>query len=154
MPTFPIFSSWAPPKTIPLGFSHANFYKFFIFDTSRHDIMNFVTTFLCVLLRTYFLTLFVDRLYDGRVVALLAKQATKNSASPSHPPRVGAQPERHSAVAVDLRTVVLLARQHGSGKGEEKSARAWCKQVRQSVRHCAMRMRCECFWSKRRQCAS
>ena len=33
-----------------------------------------------------------------------------------------------------------------------RSARAWCHQVWQGVRHCAMR--CERFWAKRRQCAS
>ena len=41
------------------------------------------------------------------------------------------------------------------GKVQDKwgrSARAWRHQVWQSVRHCTMR--CECFWTKRRQCAS
>ena len=37
-----------------------------------------------------------------------------------------------------------------SGIGEEG---AWC-QALQGVQHCAMRMRCECFWVTRRQCAS
>ena len=37
-----------------------------------------------------------------------------------------------------------------SGKGEEGVPAR--HQVRQGVRHCAMR--CECFWAKRRQCAS
>ena len=57
---------------------------------------------------------------------------------------------RHCAVAVDLRRVVQIA---GKQKRRGRSARAWC-QVLQGVRHCATRMRCECFWAKCRQCAS
>ena len=40
---------------------------------------------------------------------------------------------RHSAVAVDLRRVVLL-----TGRRIQEKVRASCRRVRQGVRHCAM----------------